>query len=133
MVNYWLADLVVRLKVAARGHLRTIKVKNTKLTFKVLVMLYKLGIISGFKNVGEGIELLVYLKYYKNRCCFYDIKLVSKPGRRVYMSKGELSVRFNSRSLAGFYIISSPIGLVTSNDVLLGSAPSGEILFEVKV
>ena len=119
--------------MGSRGHLRSVKIHNTKLSIQVLKIFSKLGIIGGLKILKNEDEILVYLKYYKNRCCFYDIKLVSKPGRRVYMSKGRLSVNYNSRALSGFYIISTPIGLVTSSDILLGKAPSGEVLFQVKV
>lgn len=119
--------------MASRGHLRTVKVTYTKLTLKVLSILYKLGIISGFKMLKNEASIIVFLKYYKSRCCFYDIKLVSKPGRRVYMSKGKLSVHYNSRALSGFLIVSTPLGLVTNVDILLGGAPSGEVLLEVKV
>jgi len=133
MVNYWLADLVVRLKVASRCHLRSVKVNYTKLTCKVISILYKLGIIGGFKMLKNEDSILVFLKYYNSRCCFYDIKLVSKPGRRIYMSKGRLSIHYNSRSLSGFLIVSTPKGLVTNVDILLGNAPSGEVLLQVKV
>jgi ribosomal protein S8 len=88
--------------------------------------------IRGFFFTSD-LKVLVFLKYYQNKPIFFDISLVSTPGKRVFFSLGELSLVFNANSFAGFFIISTPIGLVTSNDCLLGGHLSGEVLLKISV
>jgi hypothetical protein len=45
----------------------------------------------------------------------------------------KLSTKFSASSFCGFYIISTNVGLITSNDCLLGKRISGEILLKVSV
>jgi len=83
MINYNLADLVVRIKVAFNARLVSIKVTKTKLNINFLFLLYKMGLIRSL-HVLET-EVLVYLKYKKNgKSLIYDMSIVSKPSKRIY-------------------------------------------------
>lgn len=82
MTNYNLASFVATLKVASRSHLKSIKITKTVLNLLLLEILYKNGIIRGF--FLEDHEVLVYLKYYQNKSIYFDISVVSTPGKRVY-------------------------------------------------
>jgi ribosomal protein S8 len=73
---------VATLKVASRGHLKSIKIAKTGLNLLLLEILYKHGIIRGF--FSGDYDVLVYLKYYQNKSVFFDISIVSTPGKRVY-------------------------------------------------
>lgn len=84
MHNYILADFVSRLRVASKQHLKSIKVIKTNLVLEVLQKLNDIGFIQTFYVIAKEDLILVFLKYYKNRICFYNIELISKPGRRVY-------------------------------------------------
>jgi hypothetical protein len=44
----------------------------------------KIGLIRGFIFIINENNILVYLKYIKGISCFYDIKVISKPSKRVY-------------------------------------------------
>lgn len=132
-MNYILADFVVRIKVASKGHLKSVKVIKTKLVLKILSLIYKLGIIRGFFVLKKENFILVLLKYKGSRGAFYDISLVSKPGRRAFWKNKYLASKYTEKSFSGFYIISTSKGLCTNNDVLFGSNMSGEILLKVKV
>jgi hypothetical protein len=46
---------------------------------------------------------------------------------------GRLSLNYHVGSFAGFFIISSSKGFITSNDALLSMRVSGEVLLEVGV
>ena len=76
---------------------------------------------------------MVYLKYYKNKPVFFDVKLISTPGKKVYWSLNKLSLKYNLNSFCGFYVISTSKGLVTSNLCLLGKNISGKVLLKVYV
>jgi ribosomal protein S8 len=78
-----LGDLISRLKVASKSHLKTIRVLNTKLSLNILEVFYKTGMIRGFKVVDNDI-IEVFLKYYQNKPVYFDIELVSTPGKKVY-------------------------------------------------
>jgi ribosomal protein S8 len=85
MTNYNIADLLVRIKVAYKARLVSVKVLKTKLTINFLYLLYKIGLIKSFHILLNDLNILVYLKYKKNGSpLIYSIDLVSKPGKRVY-------------------------------------------------
>jgi ribosomal protein S8 len=82
MTNYIVADLISRLNVASKGHLKSIDVLNTKFSFNILDILYKNGLISRFFVFNSRIR--VYFKYHQNRIVFYQLKLISRPGCKVF-------------------------------------------------
>lgn len=104
MINFNLGDLISKLNVASRGHLKSVFVNNNKLTLNVLTILYKNGIIDYFK-VSSDRKIIVYLKYFQNRSIFSQIVLVSKPRKRVYWSLTKLSLMCSKHSFCQLYII----------------------------
>lgn len=85
MTNYIFADLLVRIKVAYKARLVSVKVFKTKLTINFLYLLYKIGLIKSFHISSNDSNILVYLKYKKNGLpLIYAMDLISKPGKRVY-------------------------------------------------
>jgi len=131
MSNYIIADFVCRLNVALKGHLKSINVPNYKIIIELLTILYKNGLILNFFIRLKTIK--VFFKFYQNRVVFYSIKVISTPGHRVRWSLNKLSLNYNAHAFGGFYIISTSKGLITSNDCLLGSRISGEILLKIYV
>ena len=84
MVNFILADFIVKLKVALKARLLSIKVLKNKLTINLLYLLYKIGIIRSFHIIKNERNILVYLKYKNSKPLIHSIDLVSKPSKRVY-------------------------------------------------
>lgn len=85
MTNYIFADLLVRIKVAYKAKLTSVKVLKNKLTFRFLYLLYKIGLIKAFHILSNGLNILVHLKYKKNGMpLIHSLTLISKPGKRVY-------------------------------------------------
>jgi len=131
MSNYLIGDLISRLKVGSKAHLIRIKVLNSKISIQILEIFYQQGLICGYQiNVNY---IMVFLKYYKNKPVFFDVKLISTPGKKVYWSLNKLSLNYSLRNFCGFYIISTSKGLITSNTCLLGKNISGKILLKVYV
>jgi len=64
---------------------------------------------------------------------FLNIELVSTPGKKVYWSLNKLSLKYKFNSFAGFFIISTSKGLVTSNDCLIGGNICGKVLFKIYI
>jgi ribosomal protein S8 len=85
MTNYIFADLLVRINVAYKAKLVSVKVLKTKLTINFLYLLYKIGLIKSFHILSNDLHILVYLKYKKNGMpLISSLDLVSKPGKRIY-------------------------------------------------
>jgi len=131
MSNYIIGDLISRLRVALNGHLSRIKVLNSKISLNILAIFYENGLICGYQIENQFI--MVYLKYYKNLPVFLNIKLISTPGKKVYWSLDQLTLKQNKRNFNGFYIISTSKGLITSNSCILGKNICGKILLKVYV
>lgn len=133
MTNYHFADLLVRIKVAYRAHLISVKVIKTKLTVQFLYLLYKIGLIKSFYMISDS-TILINLKYKKNGLpLIHSLDLISKPGKRVYWTLTMLSKNYRKHAFSTFYIISTSKGLITSNEALLYKNISGEILCRIKV
>lgn len=129
--NFLLADLVSRLNVSSRRHLYSVRVANSSFTLRVLVILYNNGVIRGFQVRKNYIVVL--LKYFLGKSAFTRITVISKPGCRVFWRLGRLSLKYNYNNFSGFFVISSPKGLITSNDSLLGLRLTGEVLLQVSI
>ena len=60
-MNYYnFSDLIIRLKWAYIGHLKSIKVKKNKFTIKFLYLLQKIGLIRGFMFLMNENNILIY-------------------------------------------------------------------------
>lgn len=134
MTNYNFADLLVRINVAYRAHLTSVKVLKTQLNIKFLFLLYKIGLIKSFYVLPNDTEILIYLKYKKNGTpLIHTLELVSTPGKREYWTLSLLSKNYRKHAISTFYIISTSKGLLTSNEALLFKNISGEILCKIKI
>jgi ribosomal protein S8 len=63
----------------------------------------------------------------------YNIDLISKPSKRVYWTLNFLSKNYRRYNFSTIYIISTPKGLMTQNDILLTKNFSGEVLCKIKI
>ena len=129
MTNFALADLVARLNISSKNRLVSVRVGFTKFSLNVLRVFLKNGVINGLAIEHDYIT--VFLKYYKLKPVFREIKIISRPGKRVFWTLGFLSLKYNVTNFSGFYIISTSKGLLTSNDCLLGLNVSGEIILKI--
>jgi small subunit ribosomal protein S8 len=97
---------------------------------RVLGVLESEGYIRGFTLVqkpGAFPEFEVELKYFDNEPVIAEIKRVSKPGRRVYSSIGDLKPVKNG---LGISILSTPKG-VMSDTAAKEANVGGEVLLQV--
>eukprot|EP01134_Creolimax_fragrantissima_P003552 CFRG3552T1 len=141
------ADLVARLKNGYRASLSSVMVENSLLNKAILNSLWKEGYISEYK-INEPTDkeaqsmswkdahapsnlrnIDVSLKYRDSRPVVNDIFIVSKPGRRKFVSFEELAVTRMHGGL-GVYIVSSSEGVMTDAETLRKRA-GGELLLGV--
>jgi len=133
MHYYNFSDLIIRLKWGYKSHYNSIKVLKNKFTIKFLYLLQKIGLIRGFFFLSNENTLLVYLKYIRGKSCIFDINLISKPSKRIYWTLNFLSKNYRRHDFSTIYIVSTPKGLMTHNDILLSKNFSGEIMCKIKI
>ncbi|UAT42980.1 30S ribosomal protein S8 [Anaplasmataceae bacterium AB001_6] len=129
--NYVLSDSLIRLKNAQMAGLLTTDVVYSKLMISVFDLLKKEGFISDFviKEVRKGVNFIeVFLKYSSShKGVIEEIKIFSKPGRRVYFKHSDKLKYFDG---LGLLVLSTSKGIVTdmdATDMLIG----GELLFGI--
>jgi ribosomal protein S8 len=91
--------------------------------------MYQLGLLRDV-TIVDSTRIEVFLKYIRRECAFKHIKLISVPGKRVYISLVRLS-KLKEKSNASMYIISTSEGLKTDYECIL-SKLSGELLLKIE-
>lgn len=128
--NSLLASFIAQLNLGSSRRLRYIVVNYSKLIINIIKILYKEGVIRLF--IFKNDKIFVYFKYFKGRNIF-KFKIISKPSKRVFWSLHKLSLNYSKENFSGFYMISTSLGLFTSNECLLYRHLSGEILFKIYI
>lgn len=128
--NSFLASFVAQLNLGSLRRVRYITVNYSQLTINITKLLYKEGVIRLY--LLKGTKILIYFKYFKG-CNLFKFKIVSKPGKRIFWSLRKLSLNYSKENFSGFFVISTPIGLITSNETLMFEHISGEILFKIYI
>jgi small subunit ribosomal protein S8 len=125
-----LGDMLTRIRNAQMRGKNKISTPASKLRERVLNVLETEGFIRGFARVelsGSFPELEIELKYHDGHPVIREIKRVSKPGRRVYSSVGDLPRVYNGLGLS---ILSTPKGVMSDSDAR-DSNVGGEVLCKV--
>ena len=124
MVNYPIGDFIIRIKNAARSGQKEVVVKKTKFINEMAKVLKKEGFLNKIsENNGD---LTVELATHKKEAVIVDMKLISKPGLRIYADTDELSKRRGVSVL----ILSTPKGLMSQKEALKNGV-GGEVIVEV--
>ena len=130
MMNDPLGDMLTRIRNAQMRGKSTVATPASKLRGWVLDVLMSEGYIRGYEKSdtdnGQG-ELVISLKYYEGTPVIREIKRVSKPGRRVYMSVKDIPAVRNG---LGVSIVSTPKG-VMSDAAARTANVGGEVLCTV--
>jgi len=130
-MNSRLADAVTRIRNGYNAKLLKIKVLNSKLIREVLQVLQNEGFINSFfmceAHNGVTKELEVSLRYYEEKPSVQNIKLISKPGCRIYIKKDEMNYMINR---FGVRVLSTNRGIITDQDAKKNGI-GGEYLLEV--
>ena len=123
--NHHVSDLVVRIKNECQRSHTTVILPNVKLVYSVLVVLQEQGYIGNIVKCDAYIT--VELRFIKAESVIKQIKVVSKPSKRIYKSVGEIPSFFNG---LGITIVSTPKGVLTDVQAR-ESGVGGEILCQV--
>ena len=130
MVNDPLGDMIARIKNAAERKRSKVSTPASKMRGRVLDVLQSEGYIRGYALVelpGAHPEFEIELKYFDGEPVIAEISRVSKPGRRVYSSIGDLKPVKNG---LGISILSTSKG-VMSDAAARDQNVGGEVLCRV--
>lgn len=122
-------DLLTKIKNAQAVKKESIKTHYSKIDEGVLEILKKNKIIENFEKKGRGVKkiLSVDLKYENNEGVISGIKILSRPGRRIYLGYREIRL---VRSGFGFLVLSTPKGIMTGREARKNKI-GGEAMFEI--
>ena len=124
MTNYPIGDFLIRVKNAAMAGGKDVEFEANKLVEAVAKVLIKTGHLSSVTNT-KGV-LTVKLAIKRKEPVILDIKLVSKPGLRVYKDLDQLK----DKKGASTYVISTPKGVMSTKEAIkLGTG--GEVIAEI--
>jgi small subunit ribosomal protein S8 len=123
-VDYPAGDFLIRLKNAViAGNMHFVST-DTKLIRSIADVLVKHGYLKGYGKIEEG--LLVDLALHKRKPLIIDVKLVSRPGLRVYMDRSELEARRGPSVL----IVTTNLGVMTDKDAIKKNL-GGEVIAQI--
>jgi small subunit ribosomal protein S8 len=129
-MNDPLGDMLTRIRNAQLRHKSTVRTPASKVRAWVLDVLQDEGYIRGYERVTNALghpELEISLKYYEGEPVIRELKRVSKPGRRVYMSVRDIP---SVRQGLGVSIVSTSRG-VMSDAAARSANVGGEVLCTV--
>ena len=102
-----LSNLFSKIKNGYLAKKSKIVQQKSKQSISILNILVKEGFIKSYK-INSKNQLNIYLKYRKNKAVIIEIKRLSKPGKRLYITNKDLY-----KNKKGFYIISTSVGILT--------------------
>jgi small subunit ribosomal protein S8 len=88
-----IADMLTRIRNAGMAQHQKTDLPSSNLKVAVATVLKELGYIKNFKVSSDDVQgsLRLYLKYdNNNKPVIHEITRVSRPGRRVYVSKDDI-------------------------------------------
>ncbi|MEL7128646.1 MAG: 30S ribosomal protein S8 [Pseudomonadota bacterium] len=124
-----IGDMLTRIRNAQMRGRGTVTSPASKMRVRVLDVLQAEGYIRGYTEIEKSghRELEIELKYYDGAPVIQEIKRISKPGRRVYSSVGDIPLVRNG---LGISILSTSKGVMSDN-VARDENVGGEILCRV--
>lgn len=125
-----IADMLTRIRNAARVRHTTVTIRASKVCEGVCRVLKEEGYIQDFRLVEDDKQnlLRVYLKYGPHgEDVINELHRVSRPGRRVYGSAGELPKPLNG---LGISVVSTSSGVLSDRQCRQKNV-GGEILCTV--
>jgi small subunit ribosomal protein S8 len=117
MMSDPVADLLTRIRNASRAEHEKVDIPSSKLKIKIAEILKEEGFIKNFRLIEDDKQgvLRVYLKYgVGNERIISGLVRVSRPGRRVYVTKDKIPSILGGMGVA---ILSTSRGIMTDRDV----------------
>ena len=121
-----IADLLTRIRNAARARKTLVHVPYSKMKEAICAVLKEKGYLLSLQVSGEGVIKELVIEIPENREDLH-LKSMSKPGQRIYLGTKEIPRVLNGLGLA---ILSTPKGIM-SGDQARKQKLGGEFLCEI--
>lgn len=115
---------MISLKNASMAGNKEVKVDVSNKIFAIAEALKKSEFLDSVKKEKDG--LVVTLAFRNKKPLLMDVKLVSKPGLRVYMKVDEIEAKRGPSTL----LITTPKGVITSKEAIK-LRTGGEVIAEI--
>jgi small subunit ribosomal protein S8 len=128
-----IANMLVQIKNAQARSIEEIILPFSKMKFDIAMILKEKGFIGEVEKRKKKMKkaelnfIAIQLKYVDGVGAISEIKLVSKPSRRMYAAKNDLKPIMNGY---GISVVSTSKGLMTGSDARKAGI-GGEVIFEV--
>ena len=111
-----ISDMITRIRNAQMRMSKNVTIPNSKFRIRILEVLKQEGYISDYKLLSDSNNkntLSVDLKYSNGLPVIREIKIISKPGRRIHAKADSIPKIQNGLGLA---ILSTSKGIMTDNE-----------------
>jgi len=125
-----IADMLTRIRNGLMANLQKVDVPSSNMKVSIATVLKNEGMIKNFKVIADQKQgiLRVYLKYISDKDpVISEIKRISKPGSRVYVTTDEIPKVKNGYGIA---ILSTSKGIITDK-VARETGVGGELICTV--
>lgn len=116
MLSDPIADFLTRIRNASRAEHEKVDIPSSKLKLRMAEILKDEGFIKNFRVIEDNKQdvLRVYLKYAGTEKIISGIVRVSRPGRRIYVTKDKIPTILGGMGVA---ILSTSAGVMTDRQV----------------
>ena len=116
MMSDPIADFLTRIRNASRAEHEKVDILSSKLKLRMAEILKDEGFIKNFRVIEDNKQgvLRVYLKYAGSEKIISGIVRVSRPGRRIYVTKDKIPTILGGMGVA---ILSTSAGVMTDRQV----------------
>lgn len=128
-----LADAITRVRNGQLARHLFVIIPHSKMTLKVLELLAEQGFIGDIEMFEErkGVRMIkASLRYHRNASVISKIQMVSKPGRRRYFDRTQISKHQSMHALS-VLLLSTSKGIMTAHEAIHNNV-GGEALIIVK-
>jgi len=123
-----IADLLIRIKNAARARKDVVSMPYSKVKENILANLLKRKFITDFKvEAGTKKHLKNLVVTLDNNHRDIEVKRISKPGQRIYIKSSDIKKVHGGLGVA---IISTPKGIITGEEATKMKL-GGELICEI--
>lgn len=129
MVTDPIGDMLVRIVNASRVRHASVNIPLSRVKLSVAETLERNGYVQNIVTKGKKVKKVfsVDLGYENGEPKVHEVKRVSKPSRRVYMSVGDI---IPVRQGLGKLVLSTPKGILTGEEAKKENV-GGEVLFTI--
>lgn len=112
IVSDQIGDFITRIRNAGQAGHKTVEAPRSNIKVEIARLLKDQGYIEDYQDLKDDVQgkVLVTLKYFNRKPVIKEIKRISKPGRRIYVSADKLQ---RVRNGLGISILSTSSGVVT--------------------